>query len=268
MARRPRHQVLALLPAAALLLAASACGGGGGSTANGVPLVEAGKIKTCTHLPYEPFQFKEGNNVVGFDVDLVDLVAKDLGVKQEIVDGPFDTIASGQDLNINKCDVAAAGMTITDTRKQNFDFSSPYFLATQALLVKKGSGITSLDSLKGKKLGVQADTTGKVYAEKNAAPAGVQLVTFEDLGLLLESVKNGSVAAGINDDFVLKDYARKTPDVEMTTAFNTNENYGIGVRKGNDALLKKVNEVLAKAKSDGTYANLYEKWFKEKPKQG
>ncbi|GAA2806933.1 basic amino acid ABC transporter substrate-binding protein [Crossiella cryophila] len=260
--------MLALLPAAALLLAASACGGGGGTTtANGVQLAEAGKIKTCTHLPYEPFQFKEGNNIVGFDVDLVDLVAKDLGVKQEIVDGPFDTIASGQDLNINKCDVAAAGMTITDTRKQNFDFSSPYFLATQALLVKKGSGVTNLDSLKGKKLGVQADTTGKVYAEKNTGD-DVKKVTFEDLGLLLESVKNGSVDAAINDDFVLKDYARKNTDVEMTTAFNTNENYGIGVRKGNDALLKKVNEVLAKAKSDGTYATLYEKWFKEKPKQG
>ncbi|MBP2475635.1 polar amino acid transport system substrate-binding protein [Crossiella equi] len=267
MARRTRHQVLALLPVAALLLAATACGGGGGgTTVNGVPLAEAGKLKTCTHLPYEPFQFKDGDKVVGFDVDLVNLVAKDLGVTQEIVDGPFDTIASGQDLNINKCDVAAAGMTITDTRKQNMDFSDSYFLATQALLVKKGSGLTSLESLKGKKLGVQADTTGKVYAEKNAA--GAELVTFEDLGLLLESVKNGSIAAAINDDFVLKDYARKNADTEMTSAFDTNENYGIGIRKGNEALLKKVNEVLAKAKSDGTYATLYEKWFKEKPKQG
>src|SRR5690349_23879862 len=93
----------------------------GGET-GGVKLIKAGVITTCTHLPYPPFQSKDASGkVVGFDVALVDLVAAKLGVKQEIVDTPFEGIKSGQDLNTGKCDIAAAGMTITDERKKVLD---------------------------------------------------------------------------------------------------------------------------------------------------
>ena len=88
----------------------SSSGGGKGATANGVPLVSAGQLKTCTHLPYPPFQFEQKGKVVGFDVDLVDLVAKDLGVKQKIVDTPFENFKTGAFLNSEECDLAAAGM--------------------------------------------------------------------------------------------------------------------------------------------------------------
>ena len=110
------------------VLALAGCGeddnepaaGGGGPD---VDLVNDGAITTCTHLPYEPFQFEQGGKIVGFDVDLVDLVAKKLGVKQEIVDTPFEGIQSGEDLNARKCDIAAAAMTITDERAEKIDFS-------------------------------------------------------------------------------------------------------------------------------------------------
>lgn len=104
-------------------------------------LVEAGKIKTCTSLPYPPFQDKKGDDIVGFDVELIDLVAKRLGVEQEIVDISFDSIKSGAALNAKKCDVAAAGMTITDERKENLGFSNPYFDEVLAFVTKKGAGI-------------------------------------------------------------------------------------------------------------------------------
>lgn len=264
MARRRSLRVAALLPALALF-AAAGCGGGGGGEAKGVSLVNAGQLTTCTHLPYEPFQFKREGKIVGFDVDLVDQVAKDLGVKQKIINIPFETIQSGQSLNAGQCDVAAAGMTITETRKKNFDFSDPYFQATQALLAEKGSGIDGFDDLKGKVLAVQEGTTGKKYAEENAKPKGVKLKTYPDLGLLLQDVKNGKVAAGINDNGVLYDYVSKNPELAVTKEFDTGEKYGIGVRTGNDKMLRKVNETLSRIKQDGTYDKLYKKWFGKLP---
>ena len=253
------------LGAAALLLAAcgdddDATSGDGGSTET---TVERSTLTVCSDTPYEPFEFEQSGKVVGFDIDLVDLVAKDLGVTQDVVDTPFDGIQSGADLNSGKCDLAAAGMTITDTRKQNFDFSDPYFDATQALVVKKGAGITGFEQLKGKKLGVQNGTTGQEYAQKNAPD--VELVVFEDLGLLLTAVETGQVQGGINDNGVLYDWVKDKSDFEVSKEFATGEKYGIGVRKGNDALLKKINDVLGKARSSGQYDTIYEKWFGKKP---
>jgi polar amino acid transport system substrate-binding protein len=125
------------------VLLVSGCGSGSSSgtatASDGVKLVAAGKLTTCTHLPYAPFQSSDGGKVVGFDIDMMDLVAKKLGVTQTVVDTPFEGIKSGQDLNTGKCDVAAAGMTIKRERAKVIDFSMPYFNATQALLVRKGA---------------------------------------------------------------------------------------------------------------------------------
>ena len=267
MARRTR-QLMAMIPVVGLaVMAASGCATpvNQSSGNSGVTLVQSGKLVTCTHLSYKPFQYSEGDKTVGFDVDLVNLIAKDLGVEQTIFDTPFETITSGTSFNANQCDLAAAGMTITDERKQAIDFSDPYFDAEQALLVKKGSNLKTLADLKGKKLGVQQDTTGEKYANDNAAANGYTVVQFEDLPLSETAVRTGAVDAVINDNGVLYDYVKEFPDTEVTTEFPTNEKYGIGVKKGNTALLTKVNDVLKKAKSDGEYDKIYEKWFGKKP---
>ncbi|WP_329788489.1 basic amino acid ABC transporter substrate-binding protein [Lentzea sp. DG1S-22] len=267
MASRTR-QLMAMIPALGLaVMAASGCATPVNQPAgnSGVTLVQSGKLVTCTHLSYKPFQYSEGDKTVGFDVDLVDLVAKDLGVTQQIFDTPFETITSGTSFSANQCDLAAAGMTITDERKQAIDFSDPYFDASQALLVKKGSNIKSLADLKGKKLGVQQDTTGEKYGNDNAAANGYTVVQFEDLPLSETAVRTGAVDAVINDNGVLYDYAKAFPDTEVTTEFETGEKYGIGLKKGNTALQAKVNEVLKKAKENGEYDKIYEKWFGKKP---
>ncbi len=267
---RARRLALGLALVAALSL--GGCGGddeseqAGGPAEISVDLVNSGQLTTCTHLPYEPFQFEQGGKIVGFDVDLVDLVAKRLGVRQEIVDTPFEGIQSGEDLNSRKCDVAAAAMTITPERAEKIDFSDPYFDANQALLVKKGSGIDSFDDLKGKTLGVQSGTTGKMYAEKEAMPKGVELKDYEDVALELTSVKSGQIPAAINDIPVLLDYVKKNPELEVAAQFDTGEQYGFGMKKGTSQELRRVvNDVLAQAQSDGTYDRLYEKWFGTKP---
>ncbi len=227
----------------------------------GEQLVEEGSLTVCTHLPYEPFQYKEGGEIVGFDVDIVDLVAEELGVEQKIVNTPFETIETGTAMSTGKCDLAAAGMTITEERARVMDFSDPYFDATQALLIRQDADYDSLESLSGQTLGVQTNTTGQQYAEDNA-PDDVELKVFEDLALLTSAVKTGSVEAGINDNGVLYDYVEQNPDTEVSTEFDTGESYGMAVALDeNDALLETVNEVLAQAKEDGTYEELFRKYF-------
>jgi len=262
-----RTTATAAVGALALLVLAG-CGGGdeGGTTESGVELVSAGTLTTCTHLPYEPFQFQEGDEVVGFDVDVVDAVAEDLGVEQEVINVPFETIQSGEALNSRQCDLAAAGMTITDVREENLDFSDPYFDATQALLVPAGSGIASAEDLDGLRLAVQSGTTGADYAAENIP--GAEAVTYEDLALLLAAVQNGDVDAGINDNGVLLDFVADNPDLEVTTEFDTGEQYGIGVRTGNTALLDQVNSSLERIRGDGTYDEIYTEWFGEAPASG
>ena len=128
MARSHRRAALPAAVLSALAVLAAGCSSSEpGATATGIPLVKAGQLTTCTGLPYEPFEFEQGGKIVGFDVELVDLVAQELGVTQQIVDTPFDGIQSGADLNAGKCDLVAAGMTITEVREQNFDFSAPLF---------------------------------------------------------------------------------------------------------------------------------------------
>lgn len=265
MSTRTRH-VLPVIATAAALVAMTGCTSteSTGTDGSKIELVNSGKLTTCTHLPYEPFQSRQDNKIVGFDVDLVDLVAKELKVTQEIVDTPFEGIQTGEDLNARKCDVAAAGMTITPVREENLDFSAPYFDATQALVTKKGSSYGSLASLKGKKLGVQQGTTGEEYAKKNGD--GVETVQFEDVALLLTAVKTGQVDAAVNDNGVLFEYVRKNPDTEVTAEFETGEQYGVGVRTGNDALRKQIDDVIKAARSDGRYDEIYKKWFPAAPK--
>jgi polar amino acid transport system substrate-binding protein len=261
-------RILKTLATTALLsLGLAGCATGGDTTEleSGVKVVEEGALTVCTHLPYEPFQYNQGGEVVGFDVDLMDLVAEDLGLKQKIFNTPFEGIETGQAMNTSKCDIAAAGMTITDERAEVMDFSDPYFDATQALLVKKGSNIDSLESLSGETLGVQIGTTGQQYAEENV-PDDVELKVFEDLALLVSAVKTGGIPAAINDNSVLYDYVEKNPDTEVSTEFDTGEQYGFAVAKDeNDALLDAVNEALATAREDGTYDKLYKKYFPTAP---
>ena len=258
------------LGVAALAVVLAGCGGGGEEAAapapGGVELVSPGQLTACTHLPYEPFQFQQGAEIVGFDVEMIDLVAARLGVEQQIIDMPFDGIQSGAAFDSGQCDVGAAAMTITEARRQNIDFSDPYFEATQALLVQEASGISDPAGLAGRKVGVQNSTTGQEYAQNNIS--GAEIVVFEDLGLLTTAVQTGTVDAAIADNGPLLDFAKKNPGLAVTAEFHTDEQYGFGVRKGNTALLQAVNESIAAARADGTYDRIYEKWFGQAPSQG
>ncbi|KOG33875.1 transporter substrate-binding domain-containing protein [Streptomyces resistomycificus] len=263
-----RTRVLAAITATAGLVLVSACtssddGGSGSKTAaGGVELVKAGQLTTCTHLPYPPFQSEIDGKVQGFDVSLIDLAADDLGVKQEILDTPFENFKTGAFLNSGECDLAAAGMTITDERKKNVDFSDPYFEATQALLVDRKSGVTSLADLKSKgaKLGAQAQTTGEDYAKGQ----GLDPVSFESSDAVLNGLRSGQVKAVVIDYPVVQGWLKDKANADafqVAEQINTGEQYGFTVKKGNAKLLAALNKAISDAKADGTYKKLYEKWI-------
>ncbi|MBD9729654.1 transporter substrate-binding domain-containing protein [Streptomyces caniscabiei] len=261
-----RTRILAATTAAAGLLLVAGCssddGGGSGSktAAGGVELVKAGQLTTCTHLPYPPFQSEIDGKVQGFDVALIDLVAEDLGVKQEILDTPFENFKTGAFLNSGECDLAAAGMTITDERKKNVDFSDPYFEATQAVLADKSAGIASFADLKGKKVGTQAQTTGEDYAKSK----GIDSVSFESSDAVLNGLRTKQVDAVIIDYPVVQGWLKDKANAdafEVAEQINTGEEYGFTVKKGNTKLLAAINKALAEARSDGTYKDLYEQWI-------
>jgi polar amino acid transport system substrate-binding protein len=274
---RKSRLAVATASVAVLALTLSACGSGdsssGGSDdkakAAGITLVKPGKLTVCTHLPYKPFQYKDGTKVVGFDVDLLDLVAKDLGVEQDVVNIEWAQVTSGAAFAAKKCDMGMGAMTITPERQAAISITDPYMDATQVLMAKKDSGIKSLADLRGKKIGAQADTTGKKYADENAKANGYTVIPFNDLALQENNVKSGRVDAAINDNGVLYDFVKENPDMAVVAEFNTGEQYGFGALKGGSGpkLVARFNELLTKAKSDGTYNDIYKKWFGVEPKK-
>lgn len=256
------------MTAASALIALAGCADPG-ATVRGVHLIQAGKITTCTHLPYPPFQSESKDvpdEVIGFDVAVIDLVARELGVKQQVIDTQFETIKTGADLNARQCDVAAAGMTITKERLASMDFSAPYFNATQALMARKGSGIRSLEDVRAgrARLGAQAGTTGESYVQEK----GLEARSYDNTQSQLDSLKINETQVVVQDYPVVSDWLKKpeNANLELVGKIDTGEQYGFAVRKdGNPELVRLIDTALRRAVADGTYRRLYEQWIGPMP---
>lgn len=242
------------LPLAAAALALAGCSSDDPATpdAGGLDLVTAGKLTVCTNPPFEPFEYTDDSGaVVGMDIDIASEVAADLGLELAVTITPFETIESGTDLEVGNCDVVASGITITEERQAKFDFSAPYFDSDLGILVKAGSGIASEADLAGVKIGVQQATTG----DRWVADQGLTGVQYEDSGLPVEALRTDQVHAVVNDIAVLGPF---TGDgLEVVATIPTGEQFGLGVKKGNTALLEAVDATLARIMSDGTFDAIY-----------
>jgi polar amino acid transport system substrate-binding protein len=252
----------------AVVLTAAGCGGSSSaaSTDPDPQVIRAGHLTVCTSLPYEPFEFEKNGKTVGFEVDLAKAVADRLDVEPVFLNEDFDAVQSGQLLNENACDIAAAGLTITGDRARVLDFSSPFFNAAQALVVTGASGIRTLDDLRGGRIAVQAGTTGELYVTDNA-PRNAQVVTFDDIAEMSSALNGGTVDAGVYDNTVAGSAIKQYPTFQIAAEFDTGEQYGMAVKKdGNVDLLRVVNEVIADLKADGGYDTMYATWFGTKKK--
>jgi polar amino acid transport system substrate-binding protein len=258
----PRLAALALTTAA--VLTASACGSNSSTSDNGAHLISAGTLTVCSDVPYPPFEDFDKTSPTGFkgfDVDIVNAIAKDMGVKLVIKDSDFNALKSGLALKTNQCDLIASAMTINPARQAVMDFSDPYFDADQSLLVPDGSPIKSLADLNGKKLGVQSGTTGEEYAKAHAT--GASIVSMPDDGTEFQALKSGQVDALLQDLPVNALHAT-AGGYSVVETYKTNESYGLAMKKGNTGLVDEVDASLKKLKDDGDYQKIYDTYFPKK----
>jgi polar amino acid transport system substrate-binding protein len=231
---------------------ASTEGGGGGG---GEPLTVGSDI------PYPPFEQGKAGEYTGFDIELMEAIGEQIDRTPEFQDTSFETIF--RDVQQGKFEAVISAATITEEREKAVDFSNPYYLSEQAILVKEGSDIKGLEDLSGTTVGVQQGTTGQELADEKADASEVR--PFPEGPDAVNALKSGVVEAVIIDAPVAANAVEKSGGVEISEKVPTEEEYGIAVAQGDTALLESINEGLAAVLEDGTYKELYEKWFKLEP---
>jgi ABC-type amino acid transport substrate-binding protein len=255
-----RKTRLGVLVATAVMLAvpllAAGCGGGDNGE-GGVP----DQIVVGSDIPYPPFEFGKSPPYQGYDIDIVNEIAKRIGTKVKYQDTSFDTIF--RDLAQGKFDMVASSTTITPERQKEVDFSQGYYETDQSLTVKQGSDIKSVEDLQGKIIGAQKATTGADYAQSNTSAASVR--TYGEVDDAFNALEAGQVDAVINDFSSSQDAVNAKPGLVIAQRIVTKELYGLAFQKGSADLEDAVNGALSDMKKDGTYTKIYEKWFKQKP---
>jgi polar amino acid transport system substrate-binding protein len=251
--------LLALAICAVALLAAG-CGSSSSSTNGGSG---GEKLTVGSDVPYPPFEEfgSSKSEFKGFDIELMEAIAEKTGHEVEFQDTSFETIF--RDVGQGKFDAAISAATITAEREKEVDFSDPYYLSEQAILVGEGSEIKGLSDLAGKTVGAQQGTTG-LELGKEKAEAG-ELRPYPEGPDAINALKAGTVEAVIIDTPVAENAVEKTGGIEIAENVPTEEDYGIAVAQGNTELLEEINQGLKEVEEDGTYAKIYEKWFKAEP---
>ena len=256
--------VVAILALAAALLVAAGCGdddGGGGGGGAGLNTITEGELRVGSDIPYAPFEFGRAPDYEGFDVDIVNEIARRLDLEPRFVKTPFDPIF--RNLAQGRFDMVASATTITPERQQTVDFSDPYFPADQSLMVKRGSDVRTVDDLAGKTIGAQLGTTGAEYARNETDAENVR--TYDLIDDAFNALQSGQIEAVINDFPVSKYAERSKQDLVVVQTIQTDENYGLAFAKESTELQRRVNEALQEMKDDDTYTEIYRKWFEEDP---
>jgi polar amino acid transport system substrate-binding protein len=230
-----------------------------GEPAAEVTTIEAGKLLAGSDTEFPPFEFIEGDEVKGFDVDLLTAIGDKMGLEVVFMTEIFDTLIPTLKAG-GKFDVIASGMTIKPERQLEIDFSDPYYDSNQSLVMAKGSAYAGPEDLTGKRIGVQSGTTGEAWAKENIEDA--TLVPFNSATDAFAALQAGNVDAVVNDLPVSAELLKEDDrGMEIVAQIPTGEQYGFGVSKDNPELLAAINDALAELKADGTYNEIYQKWF-------
>jgi glutamine transport system substrate-binding protein len=250
----------------AFMLILTACGTSE-TSGNGSDSGEEKKtLRVVTDAAYAPFEYQDKGEIVGFDIDLIKAVAKEAGYEIDIAHTGWDPIFVELEKKI--ADIGISSITINDDRKKTYDFSVPYFLSTNKIMVPEGSPIKSAEDLKDKTVAVQNATTGQEAVEGLLGKNSDQIKKFENNNLAIMELKAGGADAVVADNTVIEEYAKNNPNdkfviIEDKDAF-AQEFYGLMFSKGSKIKAdfdKALNEVF----DNGTYAKIYNKWFKVDP---
>lgn len=242
------QKILAVLLAVCLLAGISACGGGG----------EKDQLVMATNANFPPYEYHEGDDITGIDVEIAQAIADKLGVELKVEDMDFgaiiDAVASG------KADMGLAGMTVRPDRLENVNFSDTYTTAEQVIIVKDGSDIAEADDLADKSVGVQENTTGDMFVSEDYPDADVQ--RYKNGADAVQALAQGKVDAVVSDNEPAKVFVAENEGLVILESAYAVEEYAIAIAKDNDELLEKVNKALGELKEDGSLQKIIDKYIK------
>lgn len=216
-----------------------------------------GVLVMATNAEFPPYEYHDGGEIVGIDVEIAKAIADKMGMELEIEDVAFDSVIP--EITSGKADMGLAGMTVTEDRKVSVDFSDTYAKASQMIIVKEDSAIAGPDDLKGVVVGVQLGTTGDIYVSD-----------LEAEGTTVERYNNGFEAVQalsrqdrcvVIDGEPAKTFVAETEGIKMLDEAFTEEEYAIAVKKGNTELLDKINGALSELESEGTLDEIVAKYI-------
>lgn len=235
------------------------------------------RLVVATAATFPPFEFKEGSEYKGVDMDISKEIAKRLGKELEIKDMEFDSVMSA--VSSGNADFAASGLTINETRLKVADFTKPYYNANQVVVIKSENAelkavknnaealIDAISKKNGIKIGVQTSTTGAFFAkgDKDWGFVGfpnAEIKSFVNGSLAISALVNGQVDLVILDEAPAKLISKANAGTEVLPITLTQEQYGIAVKKGNKELLGSINGALEAMEKDGTLESIMQKYFK------
>ena len=271
----------AMLMAGAMMISLAACGSSASSASSEAVSSEAasevasasseaasaaelttvtpGKLTMSTNAAFPPYESTDDNgNFVGIDIDVAAAIAEKLGLELQVDDMDFDAaLLAAQN---GKSDMVMAGVTVTEDRQLVMDFSDSYATGIQSIIVKEDSDIASPDDLADKMIGTQRGTTGYIYCSDDF---GDEHVTPYDDGLTaVQALVNGQVDAVVIDNAPAKEFVAANPGLKILDTAYAEEDYAIGVAKGNTAMLDAINGALEELKNDGTLQAIVDKYIK------
>lgn len=283
-----KKKVLAITMAALMAASLTACGGGAKETTAAATTAEekaedttaaeskdetsaeaaeteaakeaaGGKLVMATNAEFPPYEYHDGDAIVGIDAEIAKAIADELGMELEIEDIAFDSIIP--EIVSGKADMGLAGMTVTEDRMQSVDFSDTYAKASQKIIVTEDSEIASPDYLKGVIVGVQLGTTGDIYVSDLEAD-GTTVERYSKGFEAVQALSQGKIDAVVIDGEPAKTFVAETEGLKILEESFTDEEYAIAVKKGNTELLEKINGALKTLKDNGTLDEIVAKYIK------
>lgn len=271
-----KKKLLSILLAAACVFSMAACGSGDNSNSTGDSGSaaesseadsgddadagdsgsEGGKLIMATNAEFPPYEYHEGDEIVGIDAEIAAAIAEELGMTLEIEDMAFDSIITA--VSGGKADMGLAGMTVDPDRQKNVNFSDTYAEAAQVIIVKEDSAIAGPDDLTGKKIGVQLGTTGDIYAE-DIEDAEVE--RYNKGMEAVQALQQDKIDAVVIDGEPAKVFVAENEGLKILDEPLTEEEYAIAIAKDNDELLEKVNTALASLKESGKLDEIVDKYI-------
>ena len=223
-----------------------------------VTTVNAGKLTMSTNAAFPPYEMTTDNgDFEGIDIEVADAIAKKLGLELQVDDMDFDAaLLAAQN---GKSDMVMAGVTVTDERLKVMDFSDTYAEGIQSIIVPEDSDIATVDDLSGKAIGTQRGTTGYLYCTDDFGEDNV--IAYDDGLTAVQALNNGQVDAVVIDNAPAQEFVAANPGLKILDTAYAQEDYAIGVAKGNTQLLDAINGALEELQADGTLQAIVDKYI-------